>query len=100
MIEHNIFVKVHKNTDIHIIIQRLTIIGGGERMGWPILSPLQQIQIHKLVMITVISSYPAYFRIIFLVIKLVFQYINALLADTSKYVSEGGKEWASLFFPP
>ena len=76
--------------------------GGGERMGRPILSPLQ-VQIHKIVMITVISSYPAYIRIIFLVIMLVFQYINALLADTSKFVSEeggGGEEWAGLFFPP
>ena len=58
-------------------------------MGRPILSPLQ-IQIHKIVMITVISSYPAYIRIIFFVIMLVFQYINALLADTSKFVSEEG----------
>ena len=52
--------------------------GGGERMGRPILSPLQ-IQIHKLVLITCILSYSAYFRIIFLVMKLVFQYINALI---------------------
>ena len=78
MIEHTVFVKVHKNTDSHKIIRRLIIIGGGERMGRPILSPLQ-IQIHKLVLITIISSYSAYFRIIFLVMKLVFQYINALI---------------------
>ena len=68
-------------------------------MGRPILSPLE---IHKLVLITIISSYSAYLRIIFLEMKLVFQYINVLLADTSKYVSEegGGGEWAGLFFPP
>ena len=76
--------------------------GGGGRMGRPILSPLQ-IQIHSIVMITVISSYPAYIRIIFLVIMLVFQYINALLADTSKFVSEeggGGKNGPAYSFPP
>ena len=75
-------------------------------MGRPILSPLQ-IQIHKLVMITIISSSSAYFRIIFLVMKLFFQYINALLADTSKYVSEesgggggGGGNGPAYSFPP
>ena len=76
---------------------------GGGKNGPAYSSPPYK---YKFIMITVISSYPVYIRIIFLVIMLVFQYINALLADTSKFVSEegvggwvGGKEWAGLFFP-
>ena len=52
-------------------------MGGKEWAG--LFFPPLQIQIHKIVMITVISSYPAYIRIIFLVMKLFFQYINALI---------------------
>ena len=59
---------------------------GGEEWAGLFFPPYK----YKFIMITVISSYSAYFRIIFLVMKLVFQYINVLLADTSKYVSEEG----------
>ena len=51
---------------------------GGGKNGPAYSFPLQ-IQIHKLVLITCISSYSAYFIIIFLVMKLVFQYINVLI---------------------